>query len=234
MAISVFDLFKERYRAVELAHRRPDGRGPTASPARSSRATRPGGTMRIKVELFGSLGATGKGHGSDKGGAARARGRAPADRRRRYRRCPAREDPRHALADAAPTAACSPSTSRGTSSCTAVAPCRSTPNADDVPRVRRGRGRGFLPELLFRRRRRLRARRRGTPATSPPPRRAADGGERAGRGRDRGRAHGADGRIEHPDAAETQGGEPRAPSRADASAPMRRRPRRSSRPTTHR
>src|SRR5437879_2990432 len=65
MAISVFDLFKI-------------GIGPSSShtvgPMRAARmfasglngAGQLGAVARIKTELFGSLGATGKGHGSDK------------------------------------------------------------------------------------------------------------------------------------------------------------------------
>ena len=76
---------QDRHRAVKLAHgrarcaprcmfarvaRRPDG------------ADRPGG--RVRAELFGSLGATGHGHGSVKAsaGPARARSRRPSTRRR--------------------------------------------------------------------------------------------------------------------------------------------------------
>ena len=64
MTVSVFDLFSIGIGPVQLAHRRADaGRGPIRALAWPTRAcsTR---TTRVRAELFGSLGATGHGHGS--------------------------------------------------------------------------------------------------------------------------------------------------------------------------
>ena len=91
MGISVFDMFKI-------------GIGPSSShtvgPMRAARTFARGladdgllpGVARVRVELFGSLGATGRGHGSDRPSSsvlrARTRRRStPPPSRRGWRRC---------------------------------------------------------------------------------------------------------------------------------------------------
>ncbi len=65
MAISVFDLFK-----IGIGPSSSHPLGPMRAALRFAKALRGNEqlahTHSIKVELFGSLGATGKGHGSDK------------------------------------------------------------------------------------------------------------------------------------------------------------------------
>ena len=66
MAISVFDLFSDRHRPVQLAHGRPDARGPDVRAAAEERGPARRTTASVRAELFGSLGATGHGHGTPK------------------------------------------------------------------------------------------------------------------------------------------------------------------------
>jgi L-serine dehydratase len=65
MAVSVFRPLQDRHRPEQQPHGGADARG---APVRAAPAT-PGllaQTARVQVILYGSLGATGKGHGSDK------------------------------------------------------------------------------------------------------------------------------------------------------------------------
>ena len=74
---------QDRHRPVELAHRRPDaGRPPVRAAARAARRCS-SAPRAVRVELFGSLGATGLGHGDGRRGPARPRGRRAGPRGRR-------------------------------------------------------------------------------------------------------------------------------------------------------
>ena len=55
---------QDRHRTVEFTHRRPDDRRRPVRPRTGRRTGLLDSTERVTVELFGSLGATGKGHGS--------------------------------------------------------------------------------------------------------------------------------------------------------------------------
>ena len=75
MAVSVFDLFKIGI-GPSSSHTVGPMRAARRFALRLERSRRSlERTARVRVELYGSLGATGKGHGDRQGGAARARGR---------------------------------------------------------------------------------------------------------------------------------------------------------------
>ena len=57
---------QDRHRTVQLAHRRADARGAAVRAAPCSTTALLPRTARVQADLYGSLGATGKGHGSDK------------------------------------------------------------------------------------------------------------------------------------------------------------------------
>ena len=61
-----FRPLQDRHRPVQLAHGGPDARGAHVRPRGSQHEGLLERTARVKADLYGSLGATGKGHGSDK------------------------------------------------------------------------------------------------------------------------------------------------------------------------
>ena len=108
---------QDRHRPVELPHGRPDARGGVFArrwPRTAARAH-----DRVQAELFGSLGATGHGHGSYKAVLLGLEGEDPRRSTRRPGRRPRRGDPRSGRLrlERGPTR--SPSTPRPTWSCTA-------------------------------------------------------------------------------------------------------------------
>ena len=66
MAVSRLRPVQDRHRTEQLAHRRPDARGAPVRAAPGSTTACSPRTARVRSQLYGSLGATGKGHGSDK------------------------------------------------------------------------------------------------------------------------------------------------------------------------
>ena len=129
MTISVFDLFK-----VGIGPSSSHTVGPMRAAGMFAASLAAGGVADrvagVRVELFGSLGATGHGHGSVQGGRARPGGRAAGDGRPGGRRAAGRrrsgERPALRLRGHRTR---SPSTSTRTSSCTGASGCRSTPTA---------------------------------------------------------------------------------------------------------
>ena len=86
MAVSVFDLFKIGIGPSQLAHGRADARGAHVRARAASTTALLDRVARVKAELYGSLGATGKGHGSDKAVLLGLGARARHGRRRRHPR----------------------------------------------------------------------------------------------------------------------------------------------------
>ena len=98
--ISVFDIFK-----IGIGPSSSHTVGPMRAARRFAERLDADGqlaqTAGVKVELFGSLGFTGKGHGSDKAVVARPRGRGAGDRRRRLDRAARRARSRRRKRDQA-------------------------------------------------------------------------------------------------------------------------------------
>ena len=125
MAISVFDLFSI-------------GIGPSSShtvgPMRAARTFALGladdgllaATTTVEAQLFGSLGATGHGHGSDKAVLLGLEGEDPETVDTALGRRPGRDDPRARPAACWPARTRSRSTRTPTWSCTGARRCRTT------------------------------------------------------------------------------------------------------------